>query len=137
MQRWTKPVGLAAAALMAVTACGSSATPSQTGSTPYPVKIMVGGLSKQIYLPNMLTQQLGYFKEQNLDVTLVDEQSAKSKRGTGAQCWRYDALRLVGTASHGEAQGVLERGLKVSTRALALLNVNESSARAVAGRVER
>jgi ABC-type nitrate/sulfonate/bicarbonate transport system substrate-binding protein len=36
---------------------------------------MVGGLSKQIYLPNMLTQQLGYFKEQNLDVTLVDEQS--------------------------------------------------------------
>jgi NitT/TauT family transport system substrate-binding protein len=76
MQRWTKQVSLAALALLAVTACGSSATPSQTSTTtPYPVKIMVGGLSKQIYLPNMLTQQLGYFKEQNLDVTLVDEQS--------------------------------------------------------------
>ena len=76
MQRWTKQVSLAALALLAVTACGNAATPSQTStSTPYPVKIMVGGLSKQIYLPNMLTQQLGYFKEQNLDVTLVDEQS--------------------------------------------------------------
>jgi NitT/TauT family transport system substrate-binding protein len=72
--RITKSLGLAAAALMAVTACGSA--PSQTStSTPYPVKIMVGGLSKQIYLPNMLTQQLGYFKEQNLDVTLIDELS--------------------------------------------------------------
>ena len=70
----TKSVGLAAAALMALTACGSS--PSQTSTTtPYPVKIMVGGLSKQIYLPNMLTQQLGYFKEQNLDATLIDELS--------------------------------------------------------------
>jgi NitT/TauT family transport system substrate-binding protein len=38
---------------------------------------MVGGLNKQIYLPNMLTQQLGYFKEQNLDVTLVDEGSGQ------------------------------------------------------------
>ena len=67
-------LGLAAAALVAVTGCGSA--PSQTSTTtPYPVKIMVGGLSKQIYLPNMLTQQLGYFKEQNLDVTLIDELS--------------------------------------------------------------
>jgi NitT/TauT family transport system substrate-binding protein len=39
---------------------------------------MVGGLNKQIYLPNMLTQQLGYFKDQNLNVTLVDEQSGQA-----------------------------------------------------------
>src|ERR1700682_4031332 len=78
MQRWTKHVSLAALALLAVTACGSSATPSQTSTTtPYPVKIMVGGLSKQIYLPNMLAQQLGYFKEQNLTVTLIDEGSGQ------------------------------------------------------------
>src|SRR2546428_13295070 len=38
---------------------------------------MVGGLNKQIYLPNMLAQQLGYFKEQYLDVTLVDEGSGQ------------------------------------------------------------
>ncbi|HEX6512321.1 MAG TPA: ABC transporter substrate-binding protein [Chloroflexota bacterium] len=35
-------------------------------------------MSKQIYLPNMLTQQLGYFKEQNLDVQLIDEASGQS-----------------------------------------------------------
>ncbi len=39
---------------------------------------MVGGLSKQIYLPNMLTQQLGYFAQEGLDVTLIDEASGQS-----------------------------------------------------------
>jgi NitT/TauT family transport system substrate-binding protein len=107
MQRWTKPVGLAAAALMAVTACGGTSTPSQTGSTPYPVKIMVGGLSKQIYLPNMLTQQLGYFKEQNLDVTLVDEQS-----GVGTETMVLAGAVDAGSGSYNhtlelQAQGKL------------------------------
>ena len=37
------------------------------------VTIMVGGLNKIIYLPAMLTQQLGYFKDEGLDVSLVDE----------------------------------------------------------------
>ncbi|MFL5696149.1 MAG: ABC transporter substrate-binding protein, partial [Ktedonobacteraceae bacterium] len=40
--------------------------------------IMVGGLSKQIYLPNELTQRLGYFAAQGLDVTLIDEASGQS-----------------------------------------------------------
>jgi NitT/TauT family transport system substrate-binding protein len=107
MQRWTKPVGLAAAALMAVTACGGTSTPSQTGGTPYPVKIMVGGLSKQIYLPNMLTQQLGYFKEQNLDVTLVDEQS-----GVGTETMVLAGAVDAGSGSYNhtlelQAQGKL------------------------------
>ena len=77
MQRWRKAIGLAAATVMGVTACGGAGNSgtSQDSNTVYPMKIMVGGLSKQIYLPNMLTQQLGYFKEQKLDVTLVDEQS--------------------------------------------------------------
>src|SRR5438045_9180235 len=39
---------------------------------------MVGGLSKQIYLPNELTQRLGYFSAQGLDVTLIDEASGQS-----------------------------------------------------------
>jgi NitT/TauT family transport system substrate-binding protein len=39
---------------------------------------MVGGLSKQIYLPNMLTQQLGYFSQEGLSVTLIDEASGQS-----------------------------------------------------------
>jgi len=39
---------------------------------------MVGGLSKQIYLPNELAKQLGYFAQQGLDVTLIDEASGQS-----------------------------------------------------------
>ncbi len=35
--------------------------------------IMVGGLEKIIYLPAMLTQRLGYFKEAKVDVTLLNE----------------------------------------------------------------
>jgi len=35
--------------------------------------IMVGGIEKQIYLPARLTENLGYFKEQGLDVELQSE----------------------------------------------------------------
>src|SRR5205807_7739711 len=64
--------------ILAVAACGGTASPSSGASAaPADVKIMVGGLNKQIYLPNMLTQQLGYFREQNLNVTLVDEASGQ------------------------------------------------------------
>jgi len=42
------------------------------------LKIIVGGLSKQIYLPNMLAKQLGYFTDQHLDVTLIDEGSGQA-----------------------------------------------------------
>ncbi|MBY8878691.1 ABC transporter substrate-binding protein [Actinacidiphila acidipaludis] len=37
------------------------------------VKIMVGGLDKVIYLPAMLSQRLGYFSAEGLDVTLMTE----------------------------------------------------------------
>jgi len=37
------------------------------------VKIEVGGLSKQIYLPFMLAQQLGFYKRYGVNVELVDE----------------------------------------------------------------
>ncbi len=69
---------LAVGGLAILAACGS--TPSSTGGGVQTVslKIMVGGLSKQIYLPNMLAQQLGYFKDQQLDVTLIDEGSGQA-----------------------------------------------------------
>jgi NitT/TauT family transport system substrate-binding protein len=38
-----------------------------------PVRIMVGGMNKQIYLPAMLAQQIGAYKAQGLDVQLSDE----------------------------------------------------------------
>ncbi len=37
------------------------------------ITIMVGGAEKQIYLPARLTEQLGYFKEQGLNVELQSE----------------------------------------------------------------
>ena len=37
------------------------------------VTIMVGGYEKQIYLPAKLAESLGYFKDQGLDVTLLNE----------------------------------------------------------------
>jgi NitT/TauT family transport system substrate-binding protein len=37
------------------------------------ITLMVGGMEKQIYLPAKLAEQLGYFKEQGLDVELLNE----------------------------------------------------------------
>src|SRR6516225_8918463 len=37
------------------------------------VTLMVGGMEKQIYLPAKLAEQLGYFKEEGLDVELLNE----------------------------------------------------------------
>ena len=39
------------------------------------ISIIVGGLEKQIYLPAMLTQQLGYFKDAGLDVELINSRA--------------------------------------------------------------
>ncbi len=70
--------------VLLLSACGSSGptttttTANGTTITTTQLKIMVGGLSKQIYLPNKLTQQLGYFQQQGLDVTLIDEASGQS-----------------------------------------------------------
>ena len=109
--RWHKPVGIAAVALMTITACGGTNTASQSSTTtPYPVKIMVGGLSKQIYLPNMLTQQLGFFKEQNLDVTLVDEQS-----GVGSETMVLAGAVDAGSGSYNHTLEVQAQGKFMET----------------------
>jgi NitT/TauT family transport system substrate-binding protein len=62
--------------LLVLAGCGGSSAGGT--SAKIPLKIMVGGLSKQIYLPNELTQQLGYFAREGLDVTLIDEASGQS-----------------------------------------------------------
>lgn len=82
---------LAAIVAVIAAACGGAATPSTAptasaaassaaAATQPPaakVSIMVGGMAKQIYLPNKLTEALGYFKDQNLTVDLIDEPSGK------------------------------------------------------------
>lgn len=79
MRGFQRAFGAAFGAVIALSACGGGAASGSPGaSTPVPLKIMVGGLNKQIYLPNKLTEQLGYFKAENLDVTLIDEASGQS-----------------------------------------------------------
>src|SRR5919112_6109822 len=69
-------------ALGAVSACSgnSSASTGGSGSTPT-VKLMAGGLDKQIYLPYELAQQLGFYKKYGVNVELSTEQDG----GVGAE----------------------------------------------------
>src|SRR5256886_8312034 len=69
-------LALGAAATL-IAACGGTPQPTTTTVQPADVKLMVGGLNKQIYLPNMLAKQLGYFDEQKINVTLIDEGSGQ------------------------------------------------------------
>jgi NitT/TauT family transport system substrate-binding protein len=73
-----------ALALTTLTACANdAASGSGGGSDAAPasgaakdatkVKIMVGGLDKVIYMPAILTQRLGYFQAEGVDVTLMTE----------------------------------------------------------------
>jgi NitT/TauT family transport system substrate-binding protein len=74
-------MGAAVVAVLALVGCGgTSQQPAGEPSdiSPVDLKIMVGGLNKQIYLPNKLTEVLGYFTEQKLNVKLIDEASGQS-----------------------------------------------------------
>ncbi len=73
---WRSVSAIALTAILA--ACGGAAASTGGSEQTVSLKIMVGGLNKQIYLPNKLTEQLGYFKAENLDVTLIDEASGQS-----------------------------------------------------------
>ncbi|HEV7194014.1 MAG TPA: ABC transporter substrate-binding protein [Jatrophihabitantaceae bacterium] len=78
-RRITTAVAVIAAAAVTVTACSSKATSGSAGATAHAaagsptVRIMVGGLSKQIYLPFMLAKQLGYYAKAGVNVVLSDE----------------------------------------------------------------
>jgi NitT/TauT family transport system substrate-binding protein len=70
-------------ALGAATACSSSSAGSGSGGsggTPT-VRLMVGGIDKQIYLPYQLAQNLGFYKKYGVNVELSTEQDG----GTGAE----------------------------------------------------
>ncbi|MFJ8464193.1 ABC transporter substrate-binding protein [Streptomyces swartbergensis] len=83
MRKNTRYATLAAAGLLALsslTACANDAASTASagsggtgGGKGEQVKIMVGGLDKVIYLPAMLTQRLGYFDAEGLDVQLLTE----------------------------------------------------------------
>ncbi|MCX4884058.1 MULTISPECIES: ABC transporter substrate-binding protein [unclassified Streptomyces] len=83
MRKPVRYTTLAAAGLLALsslTACAndaagtaSSGSGSKGDGKGTKVKIMVGGLDKVIYMPAMLTQRLGYFDAEGLDVELLSE----------------------------------------------------------------
>jgi NitT/TauT family transport system substrate-binding protein len=86
--------GMTGAAVLAmlVTGCGSatqtaapskgedtakSSAPAATPTATPRVSIMVGGLEKIIYIPYMLAENLGYYKDEGLTVTLVEESAGQ------------------------------------------------------------
>ncbi|MEU9501646.1 ABC transporter substrate-binding protein [Streptomyces sp. NPDC048196] len=77
MRTSVKLTAAAASALLALTtltACGDNGSQdAAAGGDNGKIKIMVGGLDKVIYLPARLTQQLGYFEDEGVHVTLLTE----------------------------------------------------------------
>ncbi|WP_260865743.1 ABC transporter substrate-binding protein [Burkholderia gladioli] len=41
------------------------------GASAEPIKLMMGGMSKIVYLPAVLAQQLGYFRDAGLEVRIL------------------------------------------------------------------
>src|ERR1700710_2856904 len=79
-------VGAAGAIALSLAACGgnsgSGSAAADSSSAPLPtVKMMVGGIDKQIYLPYQLAQSLGYYKKYGVNMELSTEQNG----GVGAQ----------------------------------------------------
>ncbi|MFJ1968939.1 ABC transporter substrate-binding protein [Streptomyces sp. NPDC087903] len=83
MRKTARYAALAATGLLALsslTACANDAASTASSGSGgkgdgkgEKVKIMVGGLDKVIYLPAMLTQRLGYFDAEGLEVELLSE----------------------------------------------------------------
>jgi NitT/TauT family transport system substrate-binding protein len=77
----SKRIGAIGAALLAAStmaACANNASGANVSAgsadpNAPTVTIMVGGMSKQIYLPFMLAKQLGYYAKAGVNVNLVDE----------------------------------------------------------------
>jgi NitT/TauT family transport system substrate-binding protein len=78
----TGALALGLAACGSSTGSGNAAANGGSGSTPVPtVKMMVGGIDKQIYLPYQLAESLGYYKKYGVNVELSTEQNG----GVGAE----------------------------------------------------
>src|ERR1700682_2720506 len=107
-------VGGTGAVAIALAACGGSNNAASGSSpaaiTPVDLKLVVGGLTKQIYLPNMLAKQLGYFDDQKINVTLIDEGSGQ---GTELEVVAGNVDAGSGAYSHPIEVSVL--GKKIET----------------------
>ncbi|QIK10376.1 ABC transporter substrate-binding protein [Streptomyces sp. ID38640] len=71
--KFSAALAAATLALTTLTACGGESGTTAMDDKNGKIKIMVGGLDKVIYLPARLTQQLGYFEDEGVHVTLLTE----------------------------------------------------------------
>src|ERR1700754_2719240 len=101
--RGTQPWPKRLSALVGAIACsGAPCTPAQEAEK---LTILVGGVEKILYLPAALTQQLGYFKDEGIDVDLV---SVASGSVTDTGLLSNSAQAAVGAyeqSIHMQAQG--------------------------------
>ena len=66
-------------AALSISGCGGSGAKADAPNGANPtVQIMVGGIDKVIYLPAKLTEQLGYFKAEGINVKMLSEPSGAS-----------------------------------------------------------
>ena len=56
----------------ALSALGAAACTRQRQTKALPIRLAIGGAAQLVYLPTTLAQQLGYYREEGLDVTLQD-----------------------------------------------------------------
>ena len=97
-----------------------AATTSPTQAPPTKVTIMVGGLSKQIYLANKLTEALGFFKEENLQADLIDEPS-----GTDTETEILAGHADIGSGSYDHTIDLLAQGKTITCIAVLLQEPGE------------
>lgn len=114
--------------VLLLSACGSTTGSNGSSSGPTHLSIMVGGLSKQIYLPNELTAQLGYFTQEGLDVTLIDEASGQSSENQ-VLAGQVDA----GSGSYNHTIELQAAGKQMQS--VVLLNVAPGEAEIVSAKV--
>ncbi|MGI8678102.1 MAG: ABC transporter substrate-binding protein [Jatrophihabitans sp.] len=74
-------VAAAGALALSAAACSSSGSGGTNSGSGPTVKLMVGGIDKQIYLPYQLAQNLGFYKKYGVNVQL----STESNGGVGAE----------------------------------------------------
>ena len=74
------PLAIAIGLTAALAGCSTAApnAPAQTSGPMETVRIGVGGITKVIYAPAKLAEQLGYFKDEGLTAVVSDEQNGAS-----------------------------------------------------------
>src|SRR6202008_2928794 len=72
LETWSPRSARRVIALAAAVACSLSLACARDGGSNSRVRIAIGGQTQLVYLPTTLAQELGFYKEEGLDVELQD-----------------------------------------------------------------